>query len=156
MIRDLFDAFSRRDTDALGRCYHPDISFGDPVFLELEGRDRVVGMWRMLLASTSEMKVSAWDITADNHSGTARWSADYVLRRNGRRVVNEVNAQFRFEDGLIVRHRDDFDFRTWSKLALGRPTGVLTGWTPALRRRVRDQARLRLDEYLRTSSPISG
>ncbi|MET8144459.1 nuclear transport factor 2 family protein [Sphaerisporangium sp. NPDC005288] len=156
VIRGFFDAFARGDTDALGRCYHPEISFGDPVFLELEGRDQVVGMWSMLLASVTDLRVAAWDITADDHSGGASWSARYVLRRNGRQVVNQVSAQFRFEDGLIVRHHDDFDFRHWSTLALGRPTGVLVGWAPALRRRVRDRARHRLDEYLRNGSLISG
>ncbi|MFC4536786.1 nuclear transport factor 2 family protein [Sphaerisporangium dianthi] len=156
VIRGFFDAFACGDTDALARCYHPEISFGDPVFLELEGRDLVVGMWSMLLASVTDLQVSAWDITADEHSGGARWSADYVLRRSGRRVVNQVQAQFRFEDGLIVRHHDDFDFRDWSRLALGKPTGMLVGWTPALRRKVRDRARHRLDEYLRSGSPISG
>ncbi|WP_248962747.1 nuclear transport factor 2 family protein [Sphaerisporangium perillae] len=156
MIREFFDALARGDIEALARCYHPEISFGDPVYLELEGRERVVGMWRMLLESSAELQVAARDITADNHSGAAHWTARYVLQHNGRRVVSEVDAQFRFEDGLIIRHHDDFDFRHWSKMALGRPTGVLVGWTPALRRRVRDRARRQLDEYLRSDSPISG
>jgi ketosteroid isomerase-like protein len=156
VIRTFFDAFARGDTDAMGRCYHPDISFGDPVFLELEGRERVLGMWRMLLEGNRGVEVSARDIDADNHSGTAHWTARYVFSATGRRVVNEVDSQFRFEDGLIVRHHDEFDFRQWSKMALGRPTGVVLGWTPMLRRKVRDQARGRLDDYLRSNSPISG
>ncbi|WP_405146885.1 nuclear transport factor 2 family protein [Sphaerisporangium sp. NBC_01403] len=156
MIRKFYDAFANRDIDAMGRCYHPDVSFGDPVFLELEGRDRVMGMWRMLIERNRGTEVSARDIEADNYSGTAHWTAKYVFSQTGRRVVNEIDAQFRFEEGLIVRHHDQFDFRHWSRMALGLPTGVLLGWTPMLRRKVRDRARGQLDEYLRSDTPISG
>jgi ketosteroid isomerase-like protein len=156
VIRKFFDAFARGDIDAMGQCYHPDVSFGDPLFLELEGRERVMGMWRMLLGRSGGLEVSARDIAADNHSGTAHWTAKYVLPRSGRQVVNEVDAQFRFEDGVIVRHHDEFDLRQWSKMALGRPTGALLGPTALLRRRVREQARGQLEDYLQSNSPISG
>lgn len=156
MIHAFFHAFARGDADGLGRCYHPDVSFGDPVFLEIEGRERVVGMWRMMLERSHGVEVSARDIEAGKHSGTAHWTARYVFAPTGRRVVNEIEALFRFEEGLIVRHHDEFDFRHWSKMAIGRPTGVLLGWTPMLRRRLRDQARDRLEDYLRSNSSISG
>ncbi|MFC4585527.1 nuclear transport factor 2 family protein [Sphaerisporangium corydalis] len=156
LIRKFYDAFALGDTDAMSRCYHPDVSFGDPVFRELEGRERVMGMWRMLLAGNRAIEVETRDIAADNHSGTAHWTARYVFSRTGRRVVNEVDAQFRFDDGLIVRHHDEFDFRHWSRMALGRPTSLMLALVPALRRRLRDQARGGLEEYLRSNSPISG
>jgi ketosteroid isomerase-like protein len=155
VIRQFFDAFARGDTDALGRCYHADVSFGDPLYPEIEGRDRVVGMWRMLLDLSRGVEVSARDIQADNYSGTAHWTARYVFPQTGRRVVKEVDAQFRFDEGLIVRHHDQFDFRRWSTMAFGRPTGVLVGWSPSLRRRVRHQARGQLEDYLRSNSPTS-
>ncbi|GAA3799226.1 hypothetical protein GCM10022226_18270 [Sphaerisporangium flaviroseum] len=155
-MRTFFDAFARSDVDAMGQCYHPDVSFGDPLFLELEGRERVLGMWRMLLGRDGGLEVSARDIAADNHAGTAHWTARYVFPRSGRQVVNEVDAQFRFEDRLIVRHHDEFDFRQWAKMALGKPTGLMIGWAPVLRRRVREQARGQLEAYLRSDSPISG
>ncbi|MGH6638900.1 MAG: hypothetical protein ACREBY_09910, partial [Polaromonas sp.] len=56
--------------------------------------------------------------------------------------VFEFNAQ-----GLISRHRDRFDFWAWSRQALGTP-GVLLGWTPFLRRKVRAQAAENLQKYL--------
>ncbi|RCG29418.1 nuclear transport factor 2 family protein [Sphaerisporangium album] len=156
LLHDFFDAFTRGDSDAMGRCYHPQISFGDPLYPELEGRERVVGMWRLMIVRTRGVEVSARDIVAGEHTGAAHWTASYVLRENGRRVLNEVDAEFRFEDGLIVRHHDVFDFRRWCKMAFGVPAGVVLGWTPALRRGVRDHARGRLEEYLRSTSPISG
>jgi ketosteroid isomerase-like protein len=156
VIRKFYDAFALGDIDGLGRCYHPDVSFGDPVFLELEGRERVVGMWRMLLERSRGIELAVRDIEADDHSGSAHWTARYVFSQTGRRVVNEVDAQFRFEDGLIVRHHDAFDFRHWSKMAWGKPTGVLLGWTPMLRRKVRERARGQLEEFLQSNSPVSG
>ncbi len=151
-----YDAFARGDVDGLRGCYHPDVSFGDPVFTELQGRERVVGMWRMLLGRASEFEVSARDIDAGDHSGSAHWTVRYTFPPTGRRVRNEVDAQFRFEDGLIVRHRDVFDFRRWSTMAFGVPSGMVIGSMGVLRRRVRDRARGQLEEYLRGNSPISG
>jgi hypothetical protein len=58
-----------------------------------------------------------------------------------------VRAQFRFRDGLIAEHRDDFDFHRWASQALG-PSGKLLGWTPVLRGAVRKRARDSLDRFL--------
>ena len=54
-----------------------------------------------------------------------------------------LGAAFRFRDGLIVEHRDRFDFWRWSRQALGAP-GLLLGWTPMLRNKVRAQAATKL------------
>jgi hypothetical protein len=58
-------------------------------------------------------------------------------------VVNEIDASMRFEDGLIIEHRDSFDFWKWSRMALG-PSGLLLGWTPMVRNKVRAQSKLML------------
>ena len=60
---------------------------------------------------------------------------------------NAIDATFEFRDGLIVRHVDRFDFWRWSRQALG-PIGLLLGWTPILRRKVRRTVRRTLDAYL--------
>ncbi|MEV2268238.1 nuclear transport factor 2 family protein [Nonomuraea africana] len=147
LLNTFFEAFSKSDTDAMERCYHPEVSFGDPLFQELVGRDRVMAMWRLMLSRGSGVDVAYRDITADDFTGSARWTARYTFTSTGREVVNEVEAFFRFEDGLIVRHHDDFDFRNWSRMALGRPTGLLLGWTPMFRKTVRDRARQALTEF---------
>ncbi len=38
--------------------------------------------------------------------------------------MNDVRASFRFADGLIVGHRDEFDFHRWARQALGGGAGV--------------------------------
>jgi hypothetical protein len=62
-------------------------------------------------------------------------------------VVNDIHAELRFnEDGLINDHRDNFDFWKWSRQALG-PTGLLLGWNPIVRNKVRQQAGAELDRF---------
>ncbi|GAA3466754.1 nuclear transport factor 2 family protein [Nonomuraea roseola] len=147
LLTTFFEAFSKSDTDSMERCYHPDVSFGDPVFQELEGRDKVMAMWRLMLSRGDGTDVAYRAITADDFTGSAGWTARYTFTSTGREVVNEVEAFFRFDDGLIVRHHDDFDFRQWSRMALGRPAGLLLGWTPMFRKTIRDRAQQALTEF---------
>ncbi|NUR84520.1 MAG: nuclear transport factor 2 family protein [Nonomuraea sp.] len=146
LVSAFYEALGRADYAAMERCYHPEVSFGDPVFLEVEGRDRVMAMWRLQLGVQGGLKSELREIHAGEHSVTAHWSARYVFSSTGREVVNEIDALFRFEDDLIVRHHDDFDFKHWSKMALGRPHGLIFGWTPMWRKTIRDRAARALDE----------
>ncbi|GAC1319348.1 MAG: hypothetical protein NVSMB25_09980 [Thermoleophilaceae bacterium] len=65
--------------------------------------------------------------------GSAHWLADYTFS-TGRKVHNDVRAQFRFEHKLIIEHRDAFSFYAWARQALG-PAGLALGWTPIVRGR---------------------
>ena len=56
-------------------------------------------------------------------------------------------ARFRFEDGLIAEHTDEFSFHRWSRQALGTP-GLLLGWTPVLRGATQKKARASLDQFM--------
>ncbi|MBF8191189.1 nuclear transport factor 2 family protein [Nonomuraea sp. K274] len=146
LISAFYDALGQADLAAMERCYHPEVSYGDPIFQEVEGRDRVMRMWRLQLGVRDGFKTSYRDVTADDFAGTAHWTTRYTFASTGREVVNEVDALFRFEDDLIVRHHDEFDFKRWSKMALGRPHGLLLGWTPMWRKTIRDRASRQLEE----------
>jgi hypothetical protein len=115
------------------------------VFTDLRG-DEPGRMWRMLTEGGSDLEIELVEHDAGDESGSARWIARYSFTQTGRPVVNDVRATFRFADGLIGEHRDDFDFHRWARQALGLP-GLLLGWTPFLRDKVRGQARARLDAY---------
>ncbi|MFB4285368.1 MULTISPECIES: nuclear transport factor 2 family protein [unclassified Nonomuraea] len=147
LISAFYDALGRADFAAMERCYHPEVSFGDPIFQEVEGRDRVMSMWRLQLGVRNGLKSEYRDVTAGDFSGTAHWTAHYTFSSTGREVVNEIDALFRFEDDLIVRHHDEFDFKRWSKMALGKPHGLLFGWTPMWRKSIRDRATRQLEEF---------
>ncbi|MER6948662.1 nuclear transport factor 2 family protein [Nonomuraea sp. NPDC000554] len=145
LINDFFDALGRADFAAMERCYHPDVSFSDPIFQEVEGRDRVMAMWRLQLGVREGLRSEYRDVTADDFTGTAHRTSRYTFSSTGREVANEVDALFRFDGGLIIRHRDDFDFKRWSRRALGRPHSALFGWTPMWRKTIRDGAARQLD-----------
>jgi ketosteroid isomerase-like protein len=147
LIERFYTAFAARDGAQMEACYAPDVVFSDPVFPNLHGAE-AGAMWRMLTERGTDLRIELLDHEANGEHGSAHWRAHYTFTDTGRPVVNDVRASFRFgEDGLIVEHRDEFDFRRWSRQALG-PSGLLLGWTPLLRSAVRRRARARLDEFM--------
>lgn len=141
-IERFYAAFGRRDGDTMAALYAPDASFEDPAFGRLSGAE-AGDMWRMLTGRAEDLTVEL----AEHDASSARWIATYTFTQTGRRVRNDVRATFRFDDdGQIVEHVDRFSFWTWSRQALG-PAGLLLGWTPVLRGKVRQQARAGLDAF---------
>ena len=151
LIERFYAAFDRRDGDAMAACYAVDARFSDPVFPGLTGAEPGA-MWRMLTSRSDDLRVELLEHDADElGGGRARWRATYTFTQTGRPVVNDVQARFKFEDGLIGEHIDEFGFWRWSRQALGAP-GVLLGWTPLLRRATQRRARASLDEFVRKST----
>ena len=144
-IERFYAAFAAGDGDAMAACYAPDVQFSDPVFPDLRG-ERAGAMWRMLTSAPGEVRIELLEHDAASGRGSARWRAHYTFTQTGRPVVNDVRAKFRFENGLIAEHRDDFDFHRWARQALG-PVGLFLGWTPIVRNKVRRMAGARLDEF---------
>jgi ketosteroid isomerase-like protein len=149
VIERLYKGFAEGDADAMESCYHPDVHFSDPVFPDLNGPD-VMKMWRTLLGRSDDLEITLGGhkaipgTGADPDSSSAHWTAVYTFSSTGRPVTNEVDASFRFEDGLIIDHLDEFNFWRWSRQALGVP-GLLLGWTPLLKRKVQKQSALLLE-----------
>jgi ketosteroid isomerase-like protein len=145
LIDRFYAAFGRLDGAIMAACYAPGARFSDPVFTDL--RDGEPGaMWRMLTGRAKDLRVALSERDAADARGSAHWIADYTFS-TGRRVHNDVRAEFRFEDGLIAEHRDSFSFYAWARQALG-PAGLALGWTPILRAKVQREARAGLDEFL--------
>lgn len=145
VIQRFYEAFAAHDGEGMAACYAPDARFSDPVFTDLRGEEPGA-MWRMLTDRSHDLRVDLLEHEAHGEEGSARWRAHYTFTQTGRRVVNDVRASFRFRDGLIAEHVDDFDFHRWARQALG-PPGLLFGWTPVLRAAVRRRARASLDEF---------
>ncbi len=142
-----YDAFARRDGDAMAACYQTDARFSDPVFRNLRGREPGQ-MWRMLTEpEESDLKVELLGHFAEGETGAAHWRATYTFPDTGRLVVNDIRASFHFTDGKIADHVDDFDLHKWMGQALGLP-GKLLGGTPILKAITRRRARRRLDEFI--------
>ncbi len=144
LIRRFYTALDSHDGDTMAACYAPGARFSDPVFTDLRGEEPGA-MWRMLAGRSEDLKVTLSENQAADERGSAHWLADYTFS-TGRRVHNDVRAEFRFERGLITEHRDSFSFYGWARQALG-PVGPALGWTPILRGKVQRQARAGLEEY---------
>jgi ketosteroid isomerase-like protein len=151
LIKRFYDAFAERDGAAMAACYSSAVRFSDPVFLDLHGEE-AGAMWRMLTGQAEDLRIELLEHEANGDRGSARWRAHYTFTQTGRPVVNDVRATFRFDNGLIDEHRDDFSFYRWARQALG-PPGLMLGWTPLVRASVRRRSRGRLDEFMARQSP---
>lgn len=138
LVDRFYAAFAKRDAKTMASCYHADVEFSDPVFPHLRGADAGT-MWAMLCARGADLRIEHKDVVADDHTGSAHWDAHYTFSATGRKVHNSIDARFTFRDGLIVRHVDDFSFYRWARQALG-PMGLVLGWTPLVKNKVRATA----------------
>ena len=146
LIEKFYACFAARDGAGMAACYAPDATFSDPAFPGLVGRE-VGAMWTMLTSRAADLSLKLDDVGADGGGGNARWTARYTFTATGRPVTNVVTSVFTFAGGKIATQVDHFDFWKWSRQALGTP-GVLLGWTPVLRNKVRGQAGANLRKFM--------
>lgn len=151
-IERFYEAFGRCNGAAMTAEYADGAHFRDPAFGDLHGAD-VGAMWRMLTSRATDLKIELREHEADGDSGSAHWIARYTFS-TGRPVVNDIQASFRFEDGKIVDHVDEFDFRRWAAQALGFK-GNLVALLPPLRAKARAQALDQLEAFKRDETGSS-
>lgn len=149
LIEQFYQGFQKLDASQMIDCYADTIEFSDPVFPNLKGKE-AKAMWQMLCERAKQFELTYRDVKADETSGSALWEAKY-LYQGKKQVHNIIEAQFRFQDGKIVWHRDSFDLWRWTKMALG-PMGILLGWTPFLQNKIRRMANQGLQQYLAKKS----
>lgn len=139
-----YAAFARLDGDVMAACHAEAARFTDEVF-DLQGRQQPGGLWRMLCSAAGAKAPADWKMETSGISeqggrGRAHREARCRFSATGRLVHHSIEAEFEFDKaGLILRHRDRFDFWRWARQALGTP-GLLLGWASFLRAKVRAQA----------------
>ena len=148
LIVRFYEAFNNCDAKTMAQCYHPNVQFTDPAFGQLNPSE-ACAMWQMLCESQKGqgLKVEVSGIQVDAKSGTAHWKAQYTFSRTGRSVHNSIDAQFQFQDGLIIQHVDEFNLHQWAKQALGFK-GWLLGGTSFFQRKLQQQTRSMLRKYM--------
>ncbi len=145
-----YSAFKQLDGAAMQACYAPNAQFDDEAF-SLRGREEAGAMWRMLCDAVKAKGRADWALEYSTTASTAHWEPRYRFSATGRLVHNIIDAEFTFDAaGLILTHRDRFDFWRWSRQALGAP-GLLLGWSSFLRSKVRAQAAKGLAIYRKTN-----
>lgn len=146
VIRKFYESFARNDAAGMIECYDDEIEFFDPAFGTLKGFD-AKNMWKMLIEKgQGKIKINAKNIEAAGEKGSADWVAEYEFSQTGRKVINNIHAEFEFKNGKIIRHIDNFDIWQWSKQALGLP-GLLLGWSSFMQNKIRQNANAALREY---------
>ena len=147
-VERFYAAFALRDAAGMLACYHPDMTFSDPVFPALDARG-VATMWTMLCERGKDLAIVVSGINADATGGRAHWVANYTFSATGRKVTNRIDATFAFRDGLIFRHADRFNLWRWAAMALG-AKGIFLGWLPPVQAAIRAQAARSLAAYAKT------
>ncbi|RTY75426.1 nuclear transport factor 2 family protein [Flavobacterium sp. LS1R10] len=149
ILTKFYSAIANADSPTMCNCYDSSIQFRDPVFGLLKGNN-VCLMWKMLLEkSKGNITIKFSAVKADDYIGSVQFIATYNFSKTNRKVVNRIQAQFQFKDGLIIKHTDDFDIFKWSKQAFG-ITGYLLGWTGFFHKKIQEQALLSLKKYKET------
>lgn len=147
LIVKFYTAFQRKDWKAMIECYHPDVTFYDPAFRNLNSHE-VRAMWHMLCLNAKDFELSFSDVQVNGNKGSCLWLASYSFSKTGRKVNNRIQATFTFKDGLIFDHCDDFDLWRWSRMALG-TSGLLLGWTSFLKNKIHQNARKSLEKFMK-------
>lgn len=150
VIKDFYTSFQQGDAEGMVKHYHENVTFEDPAFGVLESEE-AKNMWHMLLSRANDLEVTFSKVEADENEGKAYWEAKYTFSKTGRKVHNKIDAFFKFKDGKIIEHRDEFSFWRWSQMALG-PFGLFFGYTPAVKKKVRSTARKALKNYIENVS----
>lgn len=127
-------------------CYHAEVCFYDPVFENLTGKE-AGAMWTMLCRNARDFSLSYGKVEAGDEYGSCEWTAHYTFSATGRKVTNQVKAHFKFHEGLIIEHMDDFDLWKWSRQALG-VKGLLLGWSGFVINKVRKRAKANLKRFM--------
>jgi hypothetical protein len=135
-------------------CYSDNARFNDPVFLDLNSEE-VKAMWEMLCKRGKDLQIEFGSVEANDSAGNATWTAHYTFTGTGKKVINHVKSRFKFKNGLITEHIDDFNFYNWASQALGMP-GRLLGWTGWMKKKVRASARNSLISFMNRSVASSG
>jgi hypothetical protein len=147
-IEKFYAAFAKLDAATMQSLYAPQARFDDEAF-SLKGPEQIGAMWRMLCEGVRAKGMAQWKLSTSNFTEhSVDWDAHYLFSATGRLVHNKIHAEFDFDSkGLIVLHVDKFNFWRWSRQALG-PPGLLLGWTPFLRQKVRTQAAKNLQVFM--------
>lgn len=146
LLHHFYSSFASANAREMVSCYADNVVFEDPAFGILHGEE-AKKMWLMLIErSGGNIKITFDEVKADHQKGSVKWKAEYIFIQTGNKVINQIKANFEFNDGKIIRHTDYFDLWKWSRQALGFK-GLLLGWTPFMKNKIQQQTKHLLKNY---------
>lgn len=156
IVREFFSAYQMHDYGRMSNLLSPNVHFSDFAF-DIEGRD-VFAMWQLFcLPGEGRGPVDVrWfrNIHTKGDTVTAEYRVAYTYGENRRPVDYTISARFALANGKIAEHHDSASIQIWAWQALG-PLPALISWTPFLRAKVKEEARKKLDAFIRSRSVAS-
>ncbi len=146
LIEKFYTSFQQKNRKGMQECYDDAVIFNDPVFQNLKGKE-AIAMWHMLTEAGKDLTISFKNIKANDSAGSCDWDAHYSFSRTGKKVHNIIHAEFKFQQGKIIEHRDSFDLWRWSRMALG-TSGILLGWSALVQNKIRTTAISSLNKFI--------
>lgn len=146
LIQAFYTAFQQKDYKIMQSCYAENAVFSDPVFASLKANE-VRAMWEMFCKNGKDLSISINEIKQNAEQVKASWTATYLFTATNKSVTNTITATFDFENGLISKHIDHFDFYKWARQAFGFK-GLLLGWTAYFKKLVQKQALKSLYKFM--------
>lgn len=147
VITRFYTSFSQLNSAEMNNCYAEEIVFFDPVFEMLQGNE-VRCMWEMLCRNAKDFSISFSNIKdLGDCYYTCDWVAEYAFSANGKKVINNVRANMKIENGFIIEHSDAYSLHKWAAQALGF-SGWLLGWNSFYQKQIKNKAKRRLLEYM--------
>jgi hypothetical protein len=146
LIHSFYQSFTIKDYRVMQSCYADNAVFNDEVFVDLNS-SQVKAMWEMFCKNGKDLQIQFSNIITDENFGSVDWIATYTFSKSNRKVTNKIKANFLFENGKIIKHTDSFSFYNWSCQALGM-LGILLGWTPNIKNKVKQQALKNLMSFM--------
>ena len=126
LLQRLFTALDDHDHEAMAACYAPAATFRDIAF-DLEGKRKIHAMWQMICEGT-DIRATFEVVNADDRQGRVALVDHYTFSDTKFKVRNVIDAQFRFQSGLIDEHRDYCDPKAWADMAFhGGIKGFIAG-----------------------------
>ena len=148
----LYSAINAGDLAEIAACYDEDAYFEDIAF-QCKRKRKIMEMWQFVCHGGTRVEFDTNAISADNWTGSGRWTAKYMFgktgTRRGRPVDNDTISSFAFRDGFIIEHRDACDPMAWARQALPYPISLVVGSIEPVRRAM---AALKLDRFIRTAA----
>ncbi len=147
LVERFYTAFQQLDYKTMQDCYSDDAVFNDPAFGLLQGEE-VKAMWEMLCKRAKDFSLVYSNIgLLDEEYATCNWTATYIFSATGRKVVNNITAHLRIQNGKIIEHSDAFKLSKWAAQALGWK-GILFGWAGFMKRAIQKNARKGLTNFM--------
>lgn len=153
LIHHFYTSFQEKNYREMQAYYAENAMFSDPAFPNLNA-SQVRSMWQMLLQNGKDLTLNFEVLEAKENTVKAHWDASYTFSLTGRKVLNQIDAEFEILNGKIIRHTDHFNFYRWARQAFGL-TGVLIGWTPFFQRKVQQKAANNLSQFIKSKSHSS-